>query len=77
MERYAARARAEEIAVDLAVFRAARPVWLAQDADAPVDDDDWSGVLGSCHARRPRPGDGSSAPPPADREDWGYGVHAV
>ncbi len=47
----------------------AAPDWPLPVAEA--DGEDWSGVIGCCHALRP-PAD---APPtlPADDEEWGYG----
>ncbi len=60
-----------EAPADLAADRAVAgaPDWPLPVADA--DGDDWSGVIGCCHALRP-PAD---TPPvlPADEEDWGYG----
>jgi len=60
-----------ESPADLAADRAcgAAPDWPLPVAEA--DGEDWSGVIGGCHALRPA---ADALPPlPADAEDWGYG----
>jgi hypothetical protein len=53
--------------MDLDLAQAAPP-WALPMADR---DDDWSGVMGDCHAARPAPE--AAAPLPADdAADWGY-----
>ena len=54
------------------------PARMAVRAAAPAADaDDWSEVLGDCHAHRP----GAPARPavalPPDDGDWGIGLHAI
>ncbi|HMA37533.1 MAG TPA: hypothetical protein VKY74_23975 [Chloroflexia bacterium] len=45
---------------------------------APEDaSDDWSGVVGDCHALRPAGAGAGQGPLPADEDDWGYGAEAM